>query len=99
MINAARGEVPLTIGGRTYRLCLTLGALAQLEEAFGAPDLDALGARLNAPSMRDLLLVLRALLAGGGEAVSDEELAQWPMDIKAIAAAIAETFGRSGLGA
>lgn len=36
-VNAARGEVPLTLGGRSYRLCLTLGGLARLSSL--QPDL------------------------------------------------------------
>lgn len=29
-VNTVRGEVALTLDGRSYRLCLTLGALARL---------------------------------------------------------------------
>ncbi len=66
MTNAARGEVVLEIGGRPCVLCLTMGALAELEAAFGAADPAALGARLKSLSGEDLRVVLGALLRGGG---------------------------------
>ena len=34
--NRARGEVVVVLTGRERRLCLTLGALAELETAFAA---------------------------------------------------------------
>jgi hypothetical protein len=35
MANRRRGEIDAELSGRTYRLCLTLGALAELEDAYG----------------------------------------------------------------
>ena len=45
MVNRRRGEVPLDLGGQRYTLCLTLGALAELEAALQAPDLAGLAER------------------------------------------------------
>jgi hypothetical protein len=42
MPNLHRGEIEVEIGGVRRRLVLTLGALAELEAAFGAEDLTAL---------------------------------------------------------
>ena len=42
MPNLHRGEIEAEIGGVRRRLVLTLGALAELEAAFGADDLTAL---------------------------------------------------------
>ncbi|MFY9734679.1 MAG: GTA-gp10 family protein, partial [Rhodoplanes sp.] len=39
MPNRHRGEIEAEIGGTPRRLVLTLGALAELEAAFGADDL------------------------------------------------------------
>jgi hypothetical protein len=50
MANTHRGEVPLTIGGRSLTLKLTLGGLAELEHALGAGDLAGLGERLASAS-------------------------------------------------
>ncbi|MCG8442231.1 MAG: gene transfer agent family protein, partial [Caulobacterales bacterium] len=38
LVNAPRGETSLVIDGRPRRLCLTLGALAEIETALGVED-------------------------------------------------------------
>ena len=75
--NARRGEVAAILDGRERVLCLTLGALAELESAFAVDDLTALGERFSSGrlSARDLTRVVAAGLRGAGEAVSDEEVA------------------------
>ena len=42
MTNSHRGEIEAELGGRTWRLCLTLEALAELEAAFGDSDILAI---------------------------------------------------------
>ena len=100
MPNRRRSEVAATIAGRRYTLCLTLGALAELEEAFGVGDLSALGERFGSGRLAaaDLVKLLGAGLRGGGETVPDEEIRAWPAaalpEIGAAAAALlAATFG------
>lgn len=66
-MNAARGEVIAVIAGEPRRLCLTLGALAEMETALGVQGWEALAERLRALSPSHLLAVLAALLRGGGE--------------------------------
>jgi hypothetical protein len=90
--NAARGEVLLTINGVERRLCVTLGALAELEAAFDVVSLAELGERLSQLTASDLLIVLSALCGGGGEASSTAELASAQIDAKAAAAAVAAAF-------
>ena len=58
MANKARGEVAITIEDRPYTLCLTLGALAEIEEALGVESSDQLGARLKGVRMRDMIAIL-----------------------------------------
>lgn len=65
-INGARGEAAVTIGGVAHRLCLTLGALAEIETALGLAAPEELAARMARLSARDVAAVLAALLAGGG---------------------------------
>ena len=48
MVNRQRGEIAATLDGRSWTLCLTLGALAELEAALDAPDLMALARRFEA---------------------------------------------------
>lgn len=77
MPNRLRGEIAAELGGRSRTLVLTLGALAELETAFGAGDLVALAERFGAGrlSARDLIRLIGAGLRGAGEAVSDDEVA------------------------
>jgi len=92
LVNKARGEVLLEIDGRPRRLCVTLGALAELEAAFDAASLAELGERLVQLTASDLITVLAALTAGGGAAMSTAELAGARIDPKAAAQAVAEAF-------
>ena len=74
MPNLHRGEIEAEIGGTTRKLVLTLGALAELESAFGVGDLVALAERIGCGrlSARDLVRIIAAGLRGAGETVSDE---------------------------
>lgn len=90
--NRARGEVLLTIDGRECRLCVTLGALAELEAAFDVISLIQLSERLAQLTAADLIVVLAALVAGGGETMSSAELAAAHIDPRAAANAVAQAF-------
>ena len=48
MVNRNRGEIEAILDGKSYRLCLTLGALAELEHAFGEDDMLAVAERFEA---------------------------------------------------
>jgi len=91
--NGARGEVVVTLGGRPRKLCLTLGALAELETAFAADGWEALAARLRTLSARDLAVVLGALLRGGGEPDPDVSAVDFREAVEAIAAAFTAAGG------
>ena len=73
-----RGEIEAVIGGETRILCLTLGALAELEARLQAGDLVGLAERFAGGriSARDLTAILGAGLRGGGNAVTDDDLAR-----------------------
>jgi hypothetical protein len=90
--NRARGEVLLEIDGRPHRLCVTLGALAELEAAFDVASLAELGERLAHLTAADLVSVLAALTAGGGEAMNAAELVSARIEPRAAAEAVAEAF-------
>ena len=101
MANRHRGEIDAEIGGARRRLVLTLGALAELEHAFGADDLVALSERFGTGRLkaRDLTRIIGAGLRGAGEAVSDDEVSGMAVDggaqgyVRIAAALIAATFG------
>lgn len=69
MVNRHRGEVLLQAGGKSYTLCLTLGALAHLETAYGGEDILALAERFATGHLTsaDALNLLAAGLKGGGQ--------------------------------
>lgn len=106
MANRHRGEVDAELGGRRYTLCLTLGALAELETAFGADDLSALAGRFSSGklSARDAIRILAAGVRGGGNALSDEEVAALSAEggvaghLRIVADLLSATFGTSEAG-
>ena len=101
MPNKYRGEIEADIGGARRKLVLTLGALAELEDVFGAEDLVALTERFGSGRLtaRDLTRIIGAGLRGAGEAVRDDDVAAMEVDggaqgyVRIAAALIAATFG------
>ena len=75
--NRRRGEIAAELDGKPYRLCLTLGALAELEAAYAADDLGALVERFSRGrlSALDMIRVIGAGLRGAGNEISDETCA------------------------
>ena len=90
--NGVRGEVSAVLGGVERRLCLTLGALAELESGFAVDTVEALATRLSRPSARDLMVVLEALLRGGGDGLGPPER----VEFREAAAAVAAAFEAAG---
>lgn len=78
MANPQRGEIDAEIGGETMTLCLTLGALAELEARLQTGDLNGLVERFSEGriSARDLTAILGAGLRGAGHPVTDDDLAR-----------------------
>jgi len=94
--NGARGEVICPLGGQHRRLCLTLGALAQIEAAFGLDSWQALAERLGNLAAQDLIVVLQALLRGGGEEEAASKLPELAVDFREAAEAVARAFAAAG---
>ncbi|MEO1205924.1 MAG: gene transfer agent family protein [Pseudomonadota bacterium] len=94
MVNCRRGEIAAEFDGQSYTLCLTLGALAELETAFGDEDMLALATRFERGRLSavDLQKILAAGLKGGGHDVSVEEVAQ--MRAEGGAAGFVDVVGR-----
>ncbi len=88
-VNRRRGEVEAVLDGRAHRLCLTLGALAELEDAFALEDIASLAERFGSGrlSARDLTRIIGAGLRGGGTAIADEEVAAMAVEGGAAGAA------------
>ncbi|MFC2954043.1 gene transfer agent family protein [Marinicaulis aureus] len=91
-----RGDVSIRINGEEKTLRLTLGALADIEEKLGQGDLSSLQARLKQPRIADIVLILHALLAGGGATLTMEALKASDLDLAQAARAIAQAFESLG---
>lgn len=101
MANKYRGEIDAVLDGKVLRLCLTLGALAELEAAFGADDMLALAQRFETGriSANDAIRIVGAGLRGGGHEISDEEVAKMRSEggiagfVAIVAQLLSATFG------
>ena len=101
MPNSRRGEIEAVLDGRPRTLCLTLGALAELETALDAPDLVALAERFETGhlSAREAVAVIGAGLRGAGGTETDAEVAAMRLDgpaarsMQIVAALLAAAFG------
>ena len=82
MANAHRGEIEAVLDGKTFRLCLTLGALAELEAAFGDEDMLALASRFESGrlSARDCVRIIGAGLRGAGYEIADTAVSSMRAD-------------------
>ena len=101
MVNRHRGEIAAILGGERRTLVLTLGALAELEDAFGGEDMLALASRFETGriSARDAIRIIGAGLRGAGETMSDEDVARMNVEggaagyIAIVADLLTATFG------
>ena len=99
--NRRRGEVSAVIDGEPRILCLTLGALAELEAAFETDDLSSLAGRFSHGrlSAADLIRIIGAGLRGGGNLFTDAEVATMAVDdgaagsARIVADLLAAAFG------
>ena len=97
MPNHVRGEAALEAGGRQYRLLLTLGALAEIEDGLGLSDLTGVASRLREPRAADLAIVAAALLRGGGHDMCPAEVLRLACDLGALVRAVTRAFELAGL--
>lgn len=103
MVNRHRGEISAVLDGREWTLCLTLGAIAELEDAFGAQDMGALLKRFaSSPlSARDMMKIIVAGLRGGGNDLAPEAITQMRVDggatgfARIVSELLTATFGES----
>lgn len=101
MPNPHRGEIQAFLDGEMHTLCLTLGALAELETTFGEEDMLALAERFGRGrlSARDAIRVIGAGLRGAGADVTDEAVARKRSETGAagfvdiVARLLSATFG------
>ncbi len=101
MANGKRGEIDAVIDGKSYTLCLTLGALAELEASLATGDLMGLARRFGEGKLTagDAVRVIGAGLRGAGNDVADEAVARMKAEggaagyVAIVAELLAVTFG------
>ncbi len=99
--NHHRGEVEGILDGVPYNLCLTLGALAELEAVFGDENMLALAQRFEGGklSARDCVRIIGAGLRGTGHDLTDAAVARMqapngiPGFVDIVARLLIATFG------
>ncbi|MCP8897026.1 gene transfer agent family protein [Shinella daejeonensis] len=104
--NRHRGEIEAIIDGERRVLCLTLGALAELETAFAVDSLAGLAERFSSGRLKalDLIRIVGAGLRGGGNIFSDEEVGEMAVAeglagfAGIVASLLAATFGERDRG-
>jgi hypothetical protein len=104
MVNRHRGEIEAVLDGKSYRLCLTLGALAELEHAFGEDDMLAVAERFERGRIaaKDAIRIIGAGLRGAGYDFDDGCVATMRSEAGAagfvdiVARLLAATFAAGG---
>ena len=101
MANRRRGEVEAIVDGRPVTLCLTLGALCELEAAFAVDDLAGLAERFASGRLaaRDVARIFACGMTGGGTPTRDEDVFTMHVDgglagiVRVVADLLELTFG------
>ena len=101
MANRHRGEIEAELGGKAYTLVLTLGALAEIEDAYGGEDMIAIAERFEGGRIRasDAIKVIGAGLRGAGETISNDDVAKLSVPggaagyLRIVAELLKATFG------
>jgi Phage tail tube protein, GTA-gp10 len=93
MANRARGEAELSAGERVFRLRLTLGALAEIEDGLSLSDFSEVEARLKKLRANDLAIVAAALIRGGGTDITPLEALRLPVGLPELVRAVTDAFG------
>jgi hypothetical protein len=101
MPNPHRGEIAACLDGKTFRLCLTLGALAELEQSFGGTDMVGLAERFQSGRLKalDAQRIIGAGLRGAGHEILDEAVGRMQAEggaagfVDIVARLLGATFG------
>lgn len=96
--NRQRGEVKIEgPEGKEYKMCLTLGAIAQIEEDLGVESLTKIDEVMSQARMRDVLTIFVALLNGGGNTeITRKDMIAWDVTIQQLMDKIRECFTAAG---
>ena len=90
MTNAVRGEVKLTVPDvGDFNMCLSLGALAEIETEFGIDDIGQIGEKLKKPKSTDVAKLVCCMVHGGGhDDVTVEQVMKWRVSLPVLMGAV-----------
>lgn len=96
--NPQRGEVKIKgPEGKEYNLCLTLGAMAQIEDEMGVSSILEVADKIVDGSSKTLITVLVAFLNGGGHTeITSKDMITWPIDFQELPVKIQQVFKAAG---
>ena len=99
--NKQRGAVTIEgPGGEEFTLCLTLGAIAQIEEEIeGIESLSEIDTVMNKARMKDVVTIFVALLNGGGHDVGRKDMMRWDVPLPDLMTGVREAFAAAGFNA
>jgi hypothetical protein len=101
-VNRARGETVLTVPAigegeaREYKLCLTLAAIAEIEDGLGVENLQEIETALQSAGSRQFACILAALARGAGHDVTVDDARRWPITMQDALIAIVGAFKGAG---
>lgn len=103
MANKHRGEVSAVLDGKPHTLVLTLGSLANLEDAFGGTDILSIAQKLQGGRLcaNDCIRIITAGLRGAGENIDEEAVASMRTEggaagyVRIVADLMSATFSTS----
>ena len=93
--NKARGYTTIKINGQSYKLCVTLGVLADIEAKYGG--INKIDEKLANPSILDLMFILSCLLEGGDNYMDIQDLRKANISFGDVVKSIQECFQAAGL--
>lgn len=98
--NRQKGEVHVKgPGGKLFKLSLTLGAIAEIEEELGVDNLTQIDEVFKKQRMRDFLKMFIALLHGGGHKdIKMEDMMDWEVNLSELVSKVSDAFKASGFG-
>lgn len=92
MMNKLRSEAVIHVDERAVPLKLTLGALAQMEEALGAKTLVELVAKLANPSASQLILIINIMAKAAGGSGDEISLQKGDLNLREAMGVISTLF-------
>ena len=101
MANHARGETQIEVDGvGTVKLCMTVGAMAELEDHFEVENIQEVMQKVGSnPSSRNMAAILKALMVGTEHADKPvDEIRKWPISPVAIREAMEQIDKEAGNG-